>query len=155
MSPLQSPASTRKPVVPTTNATVINSNTFTVLANNSTQFLLEVGSVTTSIYDLVGMVDLIPVTAPPSTVASYVTTMGHLLDIFAFTNSNGIEVRIEQAVVASAPATYRRVATYALTPGVASPINAFRITTFFTRLVIANTSGTVANVDFSAITRSM
>lgn len=147
-------APTRQSVIPTTlDSALITDNEF-LFANSGIVTLIETGGVTSNAYTYDSAIT--PTTAPATTIADYASTLGHLLDVFAASNAAGIEVRIDFGVASGSSTVYWRVLTVALTPGIPSPINAFRLNTHYCRVTLFNTDlGAPAAVDYSINVRSL
>jgi hypothetical protein len=146
--------STRHVVAPSAINTTIFSNVKTLAVSAQSSEIIEIDLATSDLYN-----DLGSAFPPAGAAGNFHSSMGHLLELFAYTDFVDCEVRIDFAPNGDGSFTpsWRRALTLGLIPGVLAPATLIRIPTSFARVTWVNNggSGLTATIETSAKIRSM
>lgn len=114
--------------------TVLATEVLAVAAGDHAHYFFEIDLTTADTYT-----DLDTCTSPEANQNAFFSSMGHLLEIFAFTDQPNVECWVDFAIDGSGSAVgWRRAATLLLSAGVLGNPNPIRIPHCFGRVTFAN-----------------
>ncbi len=137
---------TREAVATTTINTLVRSATTTISAGALDATLLEMEGVSSDAFDEYSTA------AAPDTIESFDSSYGHLVDVFVFTENDGLELWFDEAVLGG---EYRRVVGFLITPGIPQPVRAYRPVGSFVVITLANSGVASADAELSIRVRSL
>lgn len=137
---------TREAVANTSINTVIYNGTESFSPGTVFPVLVEVESTTSDFY-----ADFSEA-SPPESIDQFYSSMGHLLDIFVYTDYAGLELWIDES---SNDGLFRRSAAFLITPGIPQPVRGFRVMGSYASVSIANDGLALAIAEFIVRVRSL
>lgn len=137
---------TREAVACTTVNTLIRSGLTTISAGAIDASLLEMEGVSSDAFADYSSA------AAPDDISSFDSSYGHLVDVFVFSENEGLELWFDEAVLGG---EYRRVVGFLITPGIPQPVRAYRPVGSFVVITLANSGLASADAELSIRVRSL